>query len=266
MNPVVLEIGSIQLRAYTAWLVGGILLGLAVIAWQAYRTDPHAALRWLDVGIAAVIAGVIGARALHIVLEWGYFAERTGEIDQLWLGGMAWHGALLAGIPAAVLMARLRGVPLRPWTDAAALAGPLILIAAWRGCRSAGCGYGYEVQTLADWPGWLVEELPDVYGLFAPRLDVQAGGMLLGGVLFALALALTSLGWLPGLRLWIIGALAGLGLALIGFFRADPAQIIAERRADQVFDLALFLVCAVSGGTLWLLDRRAALASSRKLR
>jgi hypothetical protein len=116
------------------------------------------------------------------------------------------------------------------------------------------------VQTLADWPGWLVEELPDVYGLFAPRLDVQTGGIVLGGGLLVLALILTWCGWLPGLRLWIIWALAGLGMALLGFFRADPAPMIADRRADQVFDLTLLLVSTAVGGMIWLSDRRVRLA------
>jgi prolipoprotein diacylglyceryltransferase len=260
MNPVVFEVSTIQLRAYTAWLMSGILLALAVIAWRAYRHDPACTLRWLDVGIAVVVGGVIGARALHVALEWSYFADRTDEIDQLWLGGLAWHGGLLVGVPAALIVARLRQVPLRLWTDAAALAWPVAMIAAWRGCRGAGCGYGYEVQTLADWPGWLVEELPDVYGLFAPRLDVQTGGIVLGGGLLVLALILTWCGWLPGLRLWIIWALAGLGMALLGFFRADPAPMIADRRADQVFDLTLLLVSTAVGGMIWLSDRRVRLA------
>ncbi len=255
MNPVVVDVGPVVLRAYTAWLMGGVLAALGVIEWRAYRADPVAVIRWLDVGIAAVVAGVIGARALHVALEWDYFADHTGEIGTISLGGMAWQGALLAGIPAALIMARLRRVPLRPWTDAAALAWPVGLIAAWIACRRAGCGYGYEVQTAADWPGWLVEELPDVYGMVAPRLDVQAGGALFGGALLALALILTWRGWLPGVRLWVVLALTGLGLAVLGFLRADPAQTLFDRRADQVFDLILLLVSTVTGSVIWLLDR-----------
>lgn len=258
MNPVAIDIGPLELRTYTAWLMGGIIAALGVIAWRAYRRDPRAVGRWLDVSLAALITGVVGARALHVALYWDHFADHTGEITRLQSGGMAWHGGLLAAIPIALIAARLRGVPLRAWTDAVAIALPLGLIGAWTGCRDAGCGYGYEVATLADWPGWLVAELPDVFGLYAPRLDLHLFGAVFGLVLLALALILTGLDALRGLRLWIVLALAGLGLALIAFFRADPAQTLLDRRADQIFDLLVLLLSTVTGGVLWLHDRRAA--------
>ncbi|MBN2303870.1 MAG: prolipoprotein diacylglyceryl transferase, partial [Anaerolineae bacterium] len=218
---------------------------------------PGTVTRWLDVGIAAVIAGVIGARALHVALEWSYFTDHRNEIRHLELGGLAWHGALLAGIPAALIMARLRRVDMRAWSDAAALVWPVGLMAAWRGCRGAGCGYGYEVKTLADWPDWLVEELPDVYGFIAPRLDLAAGGILFGGALLILAVLLTWRGWLPGLRFWVILGIGSLGLALFGFFRADPAHLWLDHRTDQVLDLITLLLCTLTGSALWLWDRRA---------
>lgn len=262
MNPVVIDVGPLELRAYTAWLMGGILCGLVVIMWRAYAHNPRAVLPWLDVSLAGLVAGVIGARALHVALEWEYFADHPGEIDKLWLGGMAWHGGLLAAIPAVWIAARWRRVDLRAWTDALALAWPLGMIGAWTGCRDAGCGYGYEVATLADWPRWVVAELPDVFGLYAPRLDVQAYGTRFAAVLLLIALVLTGLGWLRGLRLWLVLALSGLGLALAGFLRTDPAQSLLDHRADQVFNLVLLLVSTVTGGALWLLDRRAAAESS----
>ncbi len=258
MNPVVIDIGPLELRTYAAWLTGGALAALGVIVWRGHRQRPGAALPWLDVGIAALVAGVIGARLLHVALEWAYFADHPDEIRRLSLGGLAWHGGLWLGAPAALLMAAWRRVDVRAWIDAAALAWPLGVIAAWLGCREAGCGYGYEVATLADWPGWIVAELPDVYGLVAPRLDLAVFGVLWGGALLALAALLTWRGWLPGLRLWLVLGVGCLGLAVLGFFRADPARTWFDRRADQVFNLLVVALCTVIGGTLWLLDRRAA--------
>lgn len=256
MNPVVIDIGPLELRAYTVWLMGGIMLGLATLMWRAYAHNPRAVLPWLDVSLAGLGAGVIGARALHVALEWEYFVDHPDQIDQLWLGGMAWHGGLLAAVPVVWIVGRWRGVNLRAWTDALAIAWPLGMMGAWAGCRDAGCGYGYEVATLADWPGWLVAELPDVFGLYAPRLDVQAFGIRFGALLVALALFLTGLNWLRGLRLWLIFALSSLGLALLGFVRSDPAQMLVDHRADQVFNVVWLLASTVTGCALWLLDRR----------
>lgn len=256
MNPVWFEIGSLQVHAYDGWLVLGALAALGMIAAVAYRQNPDYALPWLDVGLAALVGGVIGARALHVGLEWRYFSDHTGEITDLGAGGLAWHGALLTGIPAALLMARLRRVALRPWADAAALAWPLALSAGWLACRRAGCAYGREVATLAEWPSWQVEELPDIYGIITPRFELQLGGALFGlGLLIVVGL-LAWRGWLPGLRLWIVWALTGAGLFLLDGQRADPAQTLFDLRADRFFDLGLLIASVVIGSLIWLADRR----------
>lgn len=267
MNPVVIDIGPLVLHEYTAWVMSGILLGLALIAGRGYTAErhalrPHTAItpymaitRWLDVGIVALIASVIGARALHVALDWDYFAQHTQDIDRLKTGGMAWQGGLIAAIPATWITARLRRVPFRAWTDAATLALPIGMMATWQGCRNTGCGYGYEVHTLADWPGWMVAELPDVFGQVAPRLDIQTGGVIFGGIIFALAVLLTWRNWLPGLRLWIVLVIAGLGLLIAGYLRADPTQTILNHRADQALNAWLVIASAGIGGILWLMDR-----------
>ncbi|NLE52558.1 MAG: prolipoprotein diacylglyceryl transferase [Chloroflexi bacterium] len=264
MNPILIEAGPLTLRAYTAWLSGALLVGLGVIAWGGWQRAPEAATRWLDVAIVALAAGIVGARALHVALEWDYFTDHRAETWRVWEGGLAWHGGLMLAVPVALVMMRLRRVSLGPWTDMLALAWPIGMIGAWSGCRAAGCGYGHEVRTLADWPGWAVAELPDVYGVVAPRLDTQLAGIAFGSGLLALALLLTWRGWLRGLRFWLILALSGIGLYVLGFFRADPAVWLLDRRADQVFDLAVLLLAVVAGGAVWLERRRE--ASHRPLR
>ncbi|NDJ78104.1 MAG: hypothetical protein GYB65_17790 [Chloroflexi bacterium] len=257
-----LEIGSLTVRHYTAWLSGGILLGLLLILWNGYRHDPDDITRWLDVGLAAVLGGLAGARAVHVAVEWDYFTDHHDEITLIRLGGLSWHGALLTGIPAALALAWLRRVPIRAWTDALALAWPVGMVFTWQGCRKAGCGYGLEVTTLADFPDWQVAELPDVYGLYAPRLELHMAGMLLGGMLLLVMLLLAWQNWLPGVRLWLALALTALGMYIVGFFRADPAHTWYDRRADQVLDLALLFFSTLIGGTAWLIGRRPTAANT----
>lgn len=250
------HIGPLTLRTYNAWLLGAALAGLLVIGWRASRQPARSVRAWLDVTLMALLAGLIGARGLHVALHWEQYRAAPDQIARLSLGGTLWHGGVVLGLIAALPGARGRHVPFRAWTDAVALAWPLALAAAWYGCRAAGCGYGYEVATLADWPPWLVEELPDAYGFVAPRLDVQAGGVLLAALLGLIAAMLSWRGWLPGLRLWLLLALTGLGQALLSFLRADATDTPCQHRADRLLDLALLGASTLIGCALWLADRR----------
>ncbi len=256
MDTVIWHCGPLTLRTYNAWLLGGALIALLVIGWRASRCPAGHVRAWLDVSLAAGLASLIGARGLYAALHWEQFRAAPDHVARLSLGGMAWHGGVALGLLAALLTARWRRVPFRAWTDAAALAWPPLLATAWAACRAAGCAYGYEVGTLADWPSWLVEELPDAYGFVAPRLDVQAGGIALAVWLGLLAVALTWCGWLTGVRLWFVLALTGLGQALLSFVRADYAPALFHHRADRLFDLALLGVSAGIGCALWLTGRR----------
>jgi phosphatidylglycerol:prolipoprotein diacylglycerol transferase len=256
LDTVIWHCGPLTLRTYNAWLLGGALAALLVIGWRATRHPAGHVRAWFDVSLATGLGGLIGARGLYVILRWEQFRAAPGQIAHLSLGGTAWHGGVMVGLLVALLSARWRRVPFRAWTDAAALAWPLLLATAWAACRAAGCAYGYEVATLADWPLWLVEELPDAYGLIAPRLDVQAGGIALAVSLGLLAALLTWRGWLPGVRLWLVLALTGLGQALLSFVRADYAPVWLHHRADRLFDLALLGVSTIMGCALWLAGRR----------
>jgi hypothetical protein len=87
--------------------------------------------------------------------------------------------------------------------------------------------------------------------------------MIVGGVLLALVAILTWRGWLAGLRLWVVLALAGLALLVMGYLRADPAQMLLNRRADQVFNAMLVIGSTLIGGILWLWDQRNARPDDR---
>jgi phosphatidylglycerol:prolipoprotein diacylglycerol transferase len=244
MNPVVFNLGPLEIHAFTAWIMLGTLLGMALILAVAVRQRQRL-MPWLDALIGAVIGGIIGARAFHVWLSWDYFSANTGEILSLSSGGLDWHGALLGGLLGAALIGWLRRVPLSPLMDALALAVPIGAVAIWQGCAAANCAYGLEVRSLADYPAWMVIESADVYGTVAPRLNLSPPGIALAAILFVFILILTVFGWLRGLRLWLALIVYGLGMALIDFFRAEYVPQWFGRRADQVLDLAVVLLAVI---------------------
>lgn len=228
---------SIPSFTYTEYLMAGALL-TAIAAIVAARGRIPAG-RLIDCLIAGLIGALIVGRAGHVLLQWSHFSEHAQEIVQLERGGSDWHGALLGGWIGLALMARLRGVPLRPLLEACAPAIPLFLIAGWLACgdRPNTCGFGAEIATLADAPPGIAIEAPDVYGLAAPRWNTWAFGIALG-----MGIGLILL--LPPIRgrRWGVGLIvAGTGMLLIGGLRGDSVPLLAGVRVDQWLDATVAL-------------------------
>ncbi len=226
-----------------------LIVGVAIVAATArtlWMQPPPERRAWADVLLGGLLGGLLGARLLHVLLNADYFADHTQEALQLAAGGLNWHGAVVGGLLGIGGVARLR-VPqrdLRPLFHALAWALPLLTLGGWYGCLSAGCGTGYEVDTLAYYPAWMAIEYADVYGMIAPRLFTPAFGMALG---------LVALLWVALLRrhpqrFALTLALIGAGMFGIGIFRADRVPLWFGLRADQVLDaltVALSLTWAV---------------------
>jgi phosphatidylglycerol:prolipoprotein diacylglycerol transferase len=55
----------------------------------------------LSVAVWGIIGGIIGARVLHVIDFWSFYAANPLTILQVWLGGIAIYGAILGGFVSA---------------------------------------------------------------------------------------------------------------------------------------------------------------------
>lgn len=237
------RIGPLEIQTFTLALA---LAFAAALGWTVWRV-PASRGAVVDACLGALVGGVLGARLFHVLLNWAYFEYNSHEILRIRSGGLDWHGALLGGLAGLFLASRWRKVSAAGLLDALTLALPLLAMAGWWGCRAANCAFGREVDTLANYPPLLVAELPDVYGIPAPRYNTQLIGLVLALLVFGLAALLFWRRRLIGQRFWLALALLSLGMLGIGFFRGDYAVMIAGLRADQWLDLGVLLV------SLWCL-------------
>lgn len=238
MSTFYTTLGPVQLQTFTLALALAVVAG---IGWSAWRLpDRRGAV--VDAGLGALVGGVIGARLLHVLLNWTYFAYNTSEIWRLRSGGLDWHGALVGGLLGLWIVARWRKLDFVRLLDGLTLALGLLALAGWWGCRAANCGFGAEVDTLANYPPLLVAELPDVYGIPAPRYNTQLFGLLLALLALGLTLGLFRRGLWVERRFWLVLVLLSVGMFGIGFFRADYAVQIGDLRADQWLDLGVVLL------------------------
>lgn len=252
MPDLYITIGSTPIRSFTLFVALAVIGGTA---FAAYRSGQPGAV--VDACLGALIGGVAGARLAHVLLNWTYFSEHTDEIARLNAGGLEWHGSLFGGLLGLALAARWRGLDTAALLDLLAPVLPVLALSGWLGCWAWACGYGAEVDTLARYPAYAVSEARDVYGIIAPRYNTQAFGVVLALVTGLVAVVLMRRRVLYGVRFWLVLALLGAGMALIGTVRGDAVPSMAGVRADLWLDLVV-IVLALGQCTLWIIRRRSA--------
>lgn len=76
-----------------------------------------------------LVASIVGARAVHVVANLGYYTRNPLDVFAVWRGGLSSFGGLLLGIPVGFVSARRRCPSLRT-SVAADLVTP-VLVSAW---------------------------------------------------------------------------------------------------------------------------------------
>jgi len=183
MRPELFRALGIDFPSYFVLLVSGFLFATAVGALWARRVGENPDVV-VDLGIAMLLAGVAGARILHVFAD-GYFwdyvhlctdpakvdwpltkgdclsAAYAGLWDaakgvchpketdcfawaKFWAGGLTYYGGFIGASVGAVYLLRRDGFPFWKAADMAGFAVPLGLAFGRMGCLLAGCCFGVE--------------------------------------------------------------------------------------------------------------------------
>ncbi|MGD9092193.1 MAG: prolipoprotein diacylglyceryl transferase, partial [Anaerolineales bacterium] len=129
------------LPVYSYSLIFGIgaAAGLAWIAWQS---PPGARRRHADVGLLVLLGGLVGGRLSFAILNWSYYENHLAEIPQIYLGGLAWPGAILGGFLVLEGYVVWTGESLGAYADTLFPLLVSLVVASWLGCWVDGCAYG----------------------------------------------------------------------------------------------------------------------------
>ncbi len=106
IDPVLLHIGSLQLRWYSLLFVGAFFIGLLIL--QKIFQQEHKNPEILDTLLVYVMIGtVVGARLMHtLAYQPEYYLNNPLEILYVWKGGLASHGGLLGVLLALYIFAK----------------------------------------------------------------------------------------------------------------------------------------------------------------
>ena len=97
MNKVALDLGIIQIYWYSIFIFLGILVGSSIIYLESKKRKIDSEFV-INLIFNTVIIGVIGARIYYVLFNLDYYLSNPVEILEIWNGGLAIHGGIIAGL------------------------------------------------------------------------------------------------------------------------------------------------------------------------
>jgi prolipoprotein diacylglyceryltransferase len=248
--PVAFHIGPVEIHTYG--------IGLAITFFVGYRYFSRRLAKrgypdeWLGrVFIWIVVAAVIGARAVHVIANLGYYSRNPIEIFAIWHGGLSSFGGLALAVPVGFIGARLYCPRLRA-SVAADIVVP-VLVASWAlgrllgpqlmeagGGKPTGQWFGmYYAQQIGKRLPVPIFQALECFGIFLVLLYIERRLSSRGGP---------------------VGVVAWMGVALWGLSRyIDESLWLTHDNgtvAVEVASLAMFGIGSAIAARLVIRDRR----------
>ncbi len=123
-GPIIFEIGPLSIRWYGLLIATAVLIGVSLSQYLASRRQIDPELIG-DLAIWLVIGAIPCARLYYVAFEWENYVNNPASIMAIWKGGIAIHGAILGGLIATLLFAKIKQIPF--WQLADIVAPSLIL-------------------------------------------------------------------------------------------------------------------------------------------
>lgn len=252
LYPDLFSIGPVTIHSFGTMLSLAFLVSGAVAAWQLKRRgiDPELAYSLL---IAAIVGGVVGAKAHYLIVHPDQFSEAA-----LSGSGLIWYGGLFGGAAACVLVAVLSKARTALVADAVAPALAAGYVVGRIGCLLNGDDYG--VPTSLPWAMSFPKGSPPTDLLVHPTQIYESlmSLIIVGLLLWVLAPRLKRAGAL----FWSYVGLAGVERFIVEFVRTNDDVLLGLTQAQLI---SVVLVIAGVAGMWWLESRPAGHAAAPEI-
>ena len=98
----------------------GMLVGYALVEWQAKRTGQNPDL-YLDASFLVIPLAIVGARIYYVVFRWEEFKGNILSIFNLRNGGLGIYGGILVALVVCILFAKHKKIKLGLFLDTACI-------------------------------------------------------------------------------------------------------------------------------------------------
>jgi phosphatidylglycerol:prolipoprotein diacylglycerol transferase len=229
--PNLAQFGSFNFPTYL--VINSLAFCLAIV-WIFKRSlkaglNQNAAL---DLSLTIMVAGFIGARAAHVLLEEPkFYAMNLSMIFEFWHGGFVYYGGFFAAVLASSIFCKMRKCDFRAYADvfAPVVAGAYAI--GRMGCLAAGCCFGRPTTLPWGITFPLGAEAPSGIKLHPTQIYFS---------LWEAALCITIL-YLQKRKVFAAqqGQYFGLWLLLHAIGRAVIEQFRGDFRGQKIFNLSL---------------------------
>ena len=235
MHPILVKIGSLTVYSYGVMVAIGFTLAAMLIYRRAVKFNIDQD-KCVDLTIAILIFGILGARGLYVLLNLAYYAANPIEIVMLSKGGLVWYGGFLFALIAMVVYLRINKLSFWPVVD---LLTPYIALAQGFGrigCFLNGCCYGIKVA-----PGFpFAATFPCEAGV--PRIPSQLISAALLFIIFVVLVLWQNARRFEGEIALGYCVLYSVKRFAVEFLRGDNPKILLGLTMSQVISVAIFAV------------------------
>lgn len=106
LNKVAFRIFDIDIYWYGIIITSAIIIGLLLVEDRVKKTNQNVE-KYYEFTIFAVIMSIIGARLYFVIFSWDTYKDNIWKVFNLREGGIAIYGAIIFGVLATVIFAKL---------------------------------------------------------------------------------------------------------------------------------------------------------------
>ena len=245
INPVLLEIGPLQVRYYGLLYALGFIIAYFLIAYLAKRKK-----LWItkedvaDFLVYEIIGIVAGARLVYVLVYNSlFYFQNPLEIIAVWHGGLSFHGGLIGAVIGSYLFCKKKKIDFYDLADIVVLPVALALALGRLGNFMNAELYG----RITDVP-WCIDYSKNQFIQNLPsgcRHPAQIYASIKDMVIFAVLWSIKDKKMKKGFMFWSFITLYGLSRTIVEFFRQPDEQIgfiLNYFTMGQLLSFPLFLL------------------------
>lgn len=168
------------------------------------------------------LAAFIGGKLFFYLEDFGHYLENPSEMLRITGGGFVFYGSLIFAIPVIVWWLKKQKIPVRPFLDVLAFAGPVVHSFGRVGCFLAGCCHGKECHNFLG----VVFSDPHSMArpLNTPLYPTQLFDIALNMIILMVVLSLNKRKQFEGQLFLLYILMYALGRSVVEEFRGDEAR------------------------------------------